>query len=171
MHEGECYTRAMSPDLKTLILNTEEFGLKLERMGRFCIWHSDPSYVHQTEIDRIRSSFGTFGTQLQVSSVWLSFVDGSFTCPDIAVLARAPTSKEAVHPLEHVPEAVVEVISEGFEAKDLEIGPHFYLSQGVKDVIVFDPRTLIVLHYRRDGTHRLTSPHSFALECGCVCVV
>jgi Cft2 family RNA processing exonuclease len=28
----------------------------------------------------------------------------------------------------------------------LEIGPPFYLSQGVKDVIVFDPSTLLVLH-------------------------
>ena len=44
------------------------------------------------------------------------------------------------------------------------------LAQNVR-VIVFDPRTLIVLHYRRDGTHRLTSPHSFVLECGCACTV
>ena len=137
----------MSPDLERLILNAEECGPKLERMGRFCIWHSDYSYVHQTELDRIRSSFGTLGPQVQVSSVWLSSVDGSFTCPDIAVLARAPTSDEANHPLEHVPEAVIKVISQGYEAKDLEFEPHFQLSQGVKDVIVFDPRSLIVLHY------------------------
>jgi len=161
----------MSPDLERLILTAEKFGSKLERMGRSCIWHSDHSYAHQTELDRIRSSLSTVDSQVEVSSVWLSFVDGSFTCPDIAVLARAPTSGEVNHPLEYVPEAVIEVVSQGYEAKDLEIGPHFYLSQGVKDVIVFDPRTLIVLHYRRDGTHRLTSPHSFALECGCTCTV
>jgi hypothetical protein len=44
------------------------------------------------------------------------------------------------------------VVSKGFEAKDLEFGPPFYLSQGVKDVIVFDPLTLLVLHVRRDKT-------------------
>jgi hypothetical protein len=38
-----------------------------------------------------------------------------------------------------VPEAVIEVISKGCEAKDLEIGPPFCLSQGAKDVVMFDP--------------------------------
>jgi len=45
-----------------------------------------------------------------------------------------------------MPEAVVEVVSCGFEAKDLEIGPPFYLSQGVRDMVIFDPATLLVLH-------------------------
>jgi Uma2 family endonuclease len=65
----------------------------------------------------------------------------------------------------------VEVVSKGYEAKDLEIGPGFYLSQGVKDVLVFDPRTLLVLHARRDGTRRATSPQAIDLECGCRCIV
>ncbi|MCI5126208.1 MAG: hypothetical protein D3925_17470 [Candidatus Electrothrix sp. AR5] len=60
-----------------------------------------------------------------------------------------------------------EVVSKGYEAKDLEIGPPFYLSQGVKDVIVFDPLTLLVLHVRRDNTVRQVSPVTVDLECGC----
>ena len=39
--------------------------------------------------------------------------------------------------------------------------------QGVKDVLVFDPTSLLVLHARREHTVRLTSPQSVQLECGC----
>jgi len=70
-----------------------------------------------------------------------------------------------------VPETVIEVVSKGYEAKDFEIGPSFYLSQGVKDVVVFDPATLLVLHVRRDGVTRAVSPQLIELECGCSCEV
>jgi len=50
----------------------------------------------------------------------------------------------------------------------LPIGPRFYLSQAVKDVVVFDPDTLLVLHVRRDGASRQISPVVLGLECGCV---
>ena len=63
------------------------------------------------------------------------------------------------------------MISKGYEAKDLEIGPRFYLSQGVKDVVVFDPYTLLVLHVRRDRATRQVSPVTIDLECGCRCQV
>ena len=61
--------------------------------------------------------------------------------------------------------------SKGFEAKDLEIGPPFYISQGVKDVIVFDPLTLLVLHVRKNHTTRQISPVEISLECGCKVLV
>jgi Uma2 family endonuclease len=66
-----------------------------------------------------------------------------------------------------LPEAVIEIISEGYEAKDLELNPTFYLSQNVKDVVVLDPRTGFILHARKDGRKRFTSPTGFKLECGC----
>jgi Uma2 family endonuclease len=69
------------------------------------------------------------------------------------------------------PEAVIEVISKGYEYKDLEIGPNFYLAQGVKDVVVFNPYTLVVLHVRRDGARHGVSPMEIGLECGCRVVV
>jgi len=59
-----------------------------------------------------------------------------------------------------LPEAVIEVVSKGYEAKDLELGPPFYLAQGVEDVIVFDPTSLLVLRARRDKTIRLSSPQT-----------
>jgi hypothetical protein len=63
------------------------------------------------------------------------------------------------------------VVTKGYEAKDLEIAPHFYLAQGVKDILIFDPYTLLVLHVRRDGTKRLISPVAGSLECGCECKI
>jgi Uma2 family endonuclease len=62
---------------------------------------------------------------------------------------------------------VIDVVSKGYEAKDLEIGPPFYLSQGVKDVLVFDPSTLLVLHVRHGAALRLISPVEIVLQCGC----
>jgi hypothetical protein len=41
----------------------------------------------------------------------------------------------------------------------------------VKDVLVFDPATLLVLHARKTGTTRATSPQTIALECGCSVIV
>lgn len=90
--------------------------------------------------------------------------DGSLKRPDIAIFCREPDEQDEAITL--VPEAVVEVISRGYEAKDLEIGPRFYLSQGVKDVVVFDPHTLLVLHIRADGAEQLVSPVELRLRCG-----
>ena len=70
-----------------------------------------------------------------------------------------------------LPEAVIEVISKGYESKDNDIGRLFYLAQGVKDVIVYDPATDFVTHARRDGTKRLVSPVTIVLECGCEAIV
>ena len=70
-----------------------------------------------------------------------------------------------------VPEAVIEVVSKGYEAKDSEVGPPFYLSQGVKDLLVFDPQTLLVLHVCQGQARRLVSPVVVDLKCGCSVVV
>jgi len=37
----------------------------------------------------------------------------------------------------------------------------------VKDVVVFDPTTLLVLHVRQNSTTRQVSPVEIELECGC----
>ena len=83
----------------------------------------------------------------------------------------AESRSEEEEAVKLVPEAVIEVISKGYEAKDLEIGPRFYLSQGVKDVIVFDPYTLVVLQVRKDGATRHVSTVVINLLCGCRCMV
>ncbi|MEK7729131.1 MAG: Uma2 family endonuclease, partial [candidate division KSB1 bacterium] len=106
---------------------------------------------------------------VHLADVYVSFLDGSLKRPDIAIFCQEPEDND--EPIKLIPEAVIEVISKGYEAKDLEIAPRFYLSQGVKDVIVFDPYTLLVLHVRKDGVKRLLSPAQIKLECGCQCTV
>lgn len=78
---------------------------------------------------------------VHVADVYVAFPDGSLKRPDISVFCREPDQ--------------------------LDIAPGFYLGQGVKDVVIFDPLTLLVLHARRDGTRRLTSEVAIDLECGC----
>lgn len=106
---------------------------------------------------------------MHFADVYVSFPDGSLKRPDIALFCRRPDEEDT--PIRLVPEAVIEVVSKGYEAKDLEIGPSFYLAQGVRDVVVFDPHTLLVLHLRRDGATRQVSPFEIDFLCGCRCIV
>lgn len=160
-------------------LRAEEFGIRLEIVGGLPIWEPYPVYKHQKAIDRIRATIEKVSTSsetnesdcgcIHVSDVYVSFPDGSLKRPDISLFCREPEDEEEAVKL--VPEAVIEVISKGYEAKDLEIGPQFYLSQGVKDVVVFNPYTLLVLHVRRDEVARHVSPVEINLSCGCRCTV
>ena len=95
----------------------------------------------------------------------LDKADGSLRRPDIAIFCTDQLEQDEAVTI--VPEAVVEIVSAGYEAKDLELGPMFYLAQGVKDVIVFEPRTEVVIHSRRTGMSRSASPTTITLECGC----
>jgi len=160
-------------------LQADELGIRLEMVGGLPIWEPHPVYKHQKAVDRIRATIekakpakgsGKNGCAcIHISDVYISFPDGSLKRPDIAIFCQEPAEEEEAITL--IPEAVIEVISKGYETKDLEIGPHFYLSQGIKDVVVFDPYTLLVLHVRRDGVTRQVSPVEILLECGCKCMV
>jgi Uma2 family endonuclease len=156
-------------------LRADELGIRLEIVAGLPIWEAYPLYRHQKAVDRIRATIRPDPSRptecacVHASDVYVSFPDGSLKRPDIAIFCREPDEEDEAITL--VPEAVIEVISKGYEAKDLEIGPHFYLSQGVKDVVVFDPYTLMVLHVRRTEVTRQVSPVDFSLECGCICTV
>ena len=148
-----------------------ELGVRLEMMNGLAIWEAQPLWRHQKASERIaqsiRPSDSGAGCQcVHALDVYVQFPAG-LKRPDVSVFCREPTEAEQDQALTLIPEAVVEVVSRGFEAKDFELGPPFYLSQGVKDVIVFDPSTLHVLHVRRDGVRRHASPVTLALECGC----
>ncbi len=157
--------------LETL-LKADELGLRLEWVGGLPLWEAHPPYRHQKAVDRIRQSIrkgeGACGC-VHVADVYVRFPDGSYKRPDIALFCREPEELDEAITL--LPEAVVEVVSRGYEAKDLEIAPRFYLSQGVKDVVVFDPHTLLVLHLRQDRAERLVSPVEIPLLCGCTLTV
>jgi Putative restriction endonuclease len=156
-------------------LRADELGVRLEMVGGLPLWEPHPVWKHQKAVDRIRQTIRPAatapgpapGARLHAADVYVSFPDGSLKRPDIAIFCTEPDEEEEAITL--IPEAVIEVISKGYEAKDLEIGPRFYLSQGVKDLVVFDPYTLLVLHVRRDGSRRMVSPVPIELECGCSC--
>lgn len=157
--------------VKPIFLRAEELGIRLEVVSGLPIWEAHPVWKHQKAVDRIRATISrreeTACACVHAADVYVQFPEGSLKRPDVAIFCSEPDEQEDAITL--IPEAVVEVVSKGYEAKDLEIGPPFYLSQGVKDVLVFDPTSLLVLHARRDGTRRMTSPVDIDLECGCSC--
>lgn len=67
------------------------------------------------------------------------------------------------------PAAVVEVLSLGYEEKDLgPDGAPFYLAYGVQDVLIVDPRGDVVYHDAPGQERRtLTAPATIDLTCGC----
>ncbi len=156
-------------------LKAEDLGIKLEIAGNLAIWEASPVYKHQKEVDRIRDSIkktdknGIVCECIDVADVYVQFPDGSLKRPDISVFCREPVEEEEA--IKQVPEAVIEVISKNYEAKDLEISPPIYLANGVKDLVVFNPYTMEVFHFRQEGTQNLTSPVGIEFECGCSCEV
>lgn len=156
-------------------LRAEELGIRLEIVGGLPIWEASPVYKHQKEVDRIRESIKktkdgeTVCECLDVADVYVQFPDGSLKRPDISIFCREPVEQEDAVKL--VPSAVVEVISKGYEAKDLEISPPVYLENGVQDVVVLNPYTDEVFHFRKGETKKLTSPTFIEFECGCNCLV
>jgi Uma2 family endonuclease len=163
----------MERGLWQMLLSADAIGVRLERVHGVTTWEMMPPLGHQREVDRIRSgiqarhqsSCGCF----HFPDIYIQFPDGSFKRPDISLFCEDPGhSFEAIT---NIPEAVIEVISKGYEAKDLDIAPRFYLSQGVRDVVVFDPMSLIVLHIRKSGAKRHISPVTLELEMGCVVTV
>lgn len=130
-------------------------------MNGLAIWEAQPLYKHQKAVERIAQSIrpheGSPCLCVHAMDVYIQFPNG-LKRPDISVFCREPSEEEQENALTLIPEAVIEVVSKGYEAKDLEIGLPFYLSQGVKDVIVFDPATLLVLHVRHGNAERLVAP-------------
>lgn len=162
-------------DLFQRLLQADELGIRMEIVGGLPMWEASPVRRHQRAVDRIRASLrpepraaGDCGC-VHLADVYIAFPDGSLKRPDISIFCREPDEDDEAITL--LPEAVVEVISRGYEAKDLEIGPRFYLSQGVKDVVVFDPHTLLVLHLTPTSAARHVSPVDITLACGCACRV
>lgn len=161
------------------LMRANELGIRLEMVAGLPIWEPQPVYRHQKAVDIIRASITNNADNadngdhrcecVHAADVYVSFPDGSLKRPDISIFCREPEEQEEAITL--IPEAVIEVISKGYEAKDLEIAPQFYLSQEIKDVVVFNPYTLVVLHVRRDQVARYISPVRIDLLCGCSCVV
>lgn len=157
------------PNLE-MLLEADEMGLKLEVTGGLTTWEASPMKSHQKVVDRIRASIkATLETCecVHYADVFVRFQDGSLKRPDISVFCHEPIEENT--PITLTPAAVIEVISKGYEAKDLELNPPFYLVTGVLDVLVLDPTTNEVWHFRADleQAKKYISPVTLRLECGC----
>jgi len=163
----------MNPQL----LNAEDLGVKLEIAGGLAIWEASPVYKHQKAVDRIRDSIKKNESRenpcdcVDAADIYVQFPDGSLKRPDISIFCFEPPEEEQEEAIRQIPEAVIEVISKKYEAKDLDISPPIYLANGVKDVVVFNPYTKEVIHFRPDETRNLVSPVEIELACGCSCTV
>ncbi len=149
-----------------------EGQVRLEITGGTRTWRLLPSLRHQKLIDRIRAAIepqpdapagcGCY----HVSDANLKFPDGSLKRPDIAIFCVEPPDID--ESWERVPEAVVEIVSPDDEAKDLSINPPWYLSQGVQDVLVVDPRAGEVTHFQhRHAPQVYPLPVTVDLCCRC----
>lgn len=160
----------MNPQL----LTAEELGIKLEIIGKLAVWEASPIILHQAAVDRIRESIEKNAADsdcecIHFADIYVQFPDESLKRPDISIFCQYPEETEEA--VKSVPEAIIEVISKKYEMKDLELAPPVYLANGVKDVVVFNPYTKEVIHFRQNEKKEMTSPIKIELECGCRCTV
>lgn len=158
-----------------MMMEADELGVRLEMVGGIPVWEAQPVFRHQSKIFRIQSSIKSpSGTGdgcgcVHVSDISIRFPDGSQKRPDIAIFCREPDELDSEVTL--LPEAVIEIISKGYEAKDTVIGVPFYLSQGIKDIVLYDPATNLTTHITPDSRTEYTSPVELTFACGCQAVV
>lgn len=160
------------PDISDFFIQADNAGVRLEIINGIPTWERLPNLTHQEAIDRIRESirpspsFDQRNCQcLHYSDLHIKFPDGSDKRPDISIFCQRPSETE--YAVTEVPQAVIEIISRGYEKKDLDLGPPFYLSQGVKDIVVFDPYTQHVIHFDAAGKREYQAPITLSLQCHC----
>lgn len=160
------------PDLDQLI---SDGAIRLEITRGIPTWEVSPSSRHQRMVFRIQTSIKPLpgsdkGCECaHLSDVYIRFADGSLKRPDIAIFCADPPDQDEA--LTVIPQAVIEVVSPGYEYKDIELNPQFYLAQGVQDVVIVDPRADVVSHYRTTEVRTLRTPIMVELLCGCQCDV
>lgn len=150
-------------------------AIRLEITEGVPTWEAFPGLRHQIVIDHIRASItpmpksDTSCACVHFTDVSIRFPDGSFKRPDIAIFCSKPPIQDEA--LTVLPCAVVEVISPGYEHKDVSLNPPFYLSQGLLDVVIVEPRTGEVKHYSGSQVAVYDAPTILELQCGCRCTV
>ncbi|MGH9766043.1 MAG: Uma2 family endonuclease [Blastocatellia bacterium] len=159
------------PNIDDFFLIADNAGIRLEIIDGLPVWEALPNLTHQEAIDRIRQTFSVSSSSngdcacLHYADLHIKFPDGSDKRPDISIFCQRPSETESA--VTEVPEAVIEIISKGYEKKDLELGPPFYLGQGVKDVVVYNPYNGAIRHFDSSRERNHKSPTTLILHCGC----
>ena len=156
-------------NIDDLFMIADEAGVRLEIIDGLPTWEALPNLTHQETIDRVRQTLRPGDNSggcacLHYSDLHIKFPDGSDKRPDISVLCHRPAETDSA--VTEVPQAVVEVLSKGYEKKDLELGPPFYLRHGVKDVIVYDPYSKATRHFTTAGQREYEESVTLQLQCG-----
>jgi len=150
-------------------------AVRLEITAGVPTWEALPGFRHQRIIDRIRATIAPRpGAKdgcacVHASDVLIRFPDSSFKRPDIALFCEEPPDQDEA--LTIVPAAVIEIISRGYEYKDVTLNPPFYLSQGVQDVVIVDPDAQRVTHYTVASVANHYAPVQLTFVCGCECTI
>lgn len=150
-----------------------EAGLKIEIAGGLPIFELMSSHLHNDDLLDIarnirpgsRAEAGGCGCHVSYD-VTIRFPDGSYRRPDISVFCVRPPRIRKAGTL--VPTAVVEALSPSSIMKDVHLSPSWYLSQGVRDVFIYDPEGLTVSHIRAGGEERHKVPVELETESGCL---
>ena len=163
-------------DIQDLILQTDASGapVRLEYVrGRLKV-EASPASRHQKTSRRIERTIapipgagdGCACFAIADTLIRFSDLDGSLKRPDIAIFCEEPPDSDEA--LDVLPQAVIEILSVGYEEKDLgEDGAPFYLAFGI-EVLVVDPRKHVAHHYRPgEPLARLALPVTIDLVCGC----
>ncbi|RYG48846.1 Uma2 family endonuclease [bacterium] len=151
----------------------EEIGLRIEIAGDLPVFEFMPSYLHNDDAIRIFETIRPGPRAIaegcgchRAFDVIVRFGDGSFRRPDISIFCdRPPRTREAIR---LVPTAVIEILSPSSITKDTQLSPSFYLSQGVKDVFVYDSDVQTVNHVRKDARKIFRAPIALETESGCL---
>ena len=166
-------------ELLTLMTDAMEYGpgqagIKLEYVNGMPVWEAMPVYRHQKktldmQVSLLANAAHDGCACIPVADVTILFPDGSLKRPDIAVYCTEPTNQDKA--VTALPEAVIEIISAGYEKKDTEVSLPFYLSQAIPDIVLFNPETNRVSHYHDGQTEEYDSPVPLTFACGCRVIV
>lgn len=151
--------------------HADQSGIKLELINGIPIWEAFPVFRHQQKTLDIQISLLNSANQsggckcIPVADLTIRFPDGSIKRPDISIFCSKPVEQDTA--CTQIPDAVIEILSKGYEKKDTEISLPFYLSWNIPDIVLFDPEKNCVSHYHNGQTDEYDSPVELTFQCGC----
>ncbi len=148
----------------------DDSGIKLELVNGIPIWEAFPGFQHQEKSLGIQISLREKARRshscpcISVADLTIRFPDGFIKRPDISIFCNRPIEQKTVCTL--IPEAVIEILSRGYEKKDTEVSLPFYFAWNIPDIALFNPETNRVSHYHEGQVDEYDSPVELTFTCG-----